>query len=796
MNCCRFFPRIRPHSRLLIFGMLLTLVFQAFVSARTSSAARSTRPSIVPALRTRAHQVPQMDNALNDLWRAAEHAPETLAAVADQHQLRLEDNRVQTIIEATDRTPQRLESLIAQVDGRVTSVITGAETLALFQAWIPVSNLDELANDPSVAAIRQPLLPMLNTVTSAGVLSMNADTWHENGYQGKGLTVAIIDAGFLGYPARIQEGELPNDINLVNFVDNEFPASQTNMDKLHAHGTAVGEIIYDLAPKASFYFIKIATEIDLIEAIDWLQTADHTIDVVSVSLDFANLNPGDGSDLGQYGLATRLTKLQRDRNILWVQSAGNNREVHYAGTYAKDPYDYTQSPGEQYFVTHPMHLFDSADLNSYANTLHGKAVNGTFAVSNTIEVSLRWDDWTTKLINFDLKLLWWDAAAGAYEEVAASEDVQDGQASDEPTESIYYTVPAGKAGQYFFIITWAEPFPGAPVPTSFLDLTVGRSSIGLGYSTPEHSLSDLATYPSVLSVAAVDIVNPSYPIMDYSGQGPIKAPGGGPPTTLGNKPDISSFANVATKSYPVFGGTSAAAPHAAGAALLVWDSHPGWSALGIKRLMVHPQFVNDYGAPGFDSRYGNGVVDLEEPYPLYQELFNTIVAGRRWIASGTNTATAGQWEQATPIETKYTIPADYIGQKGGCYTLSPCLVTGAAGGDPDDHDVDGGVTTRQSPLIILPSGENLELSFTYHANILSSDPNDRFEVRVKGQNSTVTVWQTTATSNMFPNEWKTITLNISSFAGQGIRLEVVAADEGADSFVEGSIDDVIIRQLP
>ena len=98
--------------------------------------------------------------------------------------------------------------------------------------------------------------------------------------------VAIIDGGFQGYPGLLGS-ELPATVTAKNFVDGQ---SDAQVNGTTVHGTACAEIVHDIAPNAALYLVKVGTDIDLQEAVDWAKT--QGVNIISTSLGWYNLTPG------------------------------------------------------------------------------------------------------------------------------------------------------------------------------------------------------------------------------------------------------------------------------------------------------------------------------------------------------------------------------------------------------------------------------------------------------------------------------------------------------------------------
>jgi subtilisin family serine protease len=107
--------------------------------------------------------------------------------------------------------------------------------------------------------------------------------------------------------------------------------------------------------------------------------------------------------------------------------------------------------------------------------------------------------------------------------------------------------------------------------------------------------------PNVITVGAVPYSNP-YNIEPCSSQGPNN--------DGVIKPDLVAPTRVSTESYGAssFYGTSAAAPHVAGACALVKQIYPDWSPSQIKDYLESNAI--DLGTSGKDNTYGSGLVML------------------------------------------------------------------------------------------------------------------------------------------------------------------------------------------
>ena len=157
---------------------------------------------------------------------------------------------------------------------------------------------------------------------------------------------------------------------------------------------------------------------------------------------------------------------------------------------------------------------------------------------------------------------------------------------------------------------------------------------------------------------------------------------------------------------------------------------------------------------------------------------------------GTDTATTGQWARGNPE----TTTSSGTKQQGTTPSGVNALVTGPlAGASAGVNDIDGGVTTIQSPAITLPSG-TLTLGFSFYlAHGTNATSADFFRVFVVNASGTATqVFQELAAADNDDAAYATQTVNISAFAGQTVRIRFQAADAATASLVEAAVDNVTI----
>jgi hypothetical protein len=526
----------------------------------------------------RGRKNPKLDSFLEELINAKD--TQTREALLESGGLKFLEGRVQVQISTHVEGLQNAISMVDKVGGVVTKTSNDG---TFFQAWLPIEVLKTVVEHDDVYYIRRPLelVPAeevnAGSQTTEGLAAMNGTDWHTAGTLGAGTKVAIIDGGFQGYISLLGT-DLPTTVTVKNFVDGQTDGDVNTSGGIH--GLACAEIVHDIAPQAQLYLAKIATALDLQEAVSW--AIANNVDIISTSFGFYNATPGDGT-----GLFQNLVQNARDAGILWVTAAGNMREQHWGGLY-NDP----ENKGSHFYTpTMYVNFFGPGDGSAYG-----------IPAGYPIAIYLRWDDWTHVNQDFDLYLVRWTGST--WELVAGSENVQDGSPGQLPTESIYFVTTASSSVYGFVIARWDS--------TRNVNFEVFATTVPhLNFYLHDRSLFNLADAASAMTVGAVDVVSP-FAQEPYSSQGPTNGPGG---AEMGGfiKPDIAAYARVSTVSYgsTSFSGTSAAAPHVAGAAALVLSAYPTYTPDQLQTFLEGRAI--DMGTAGMDNIYGHGRLHLGNP---------------------------------------------------------------------------------------------------------------------------------------------------------------------------------------
>lgn len=564
-------PTLSRVSRWLILATLLLAACSRGPATPTASPATAATPAAVAA-GTAERKVDAILLEILETYRlqgraAAEQLARESRVLGDDDIVRL------TLVLTTTDTRPIADKIVAS-GGMVTGISENTIEIEVpLDRWLTYLSSDgrdmmhDLAAFETVHEVRvtplvrtqeviseQALRRAVGAVTTEGVKASGADRWQAAGYYGQGVKIGIVDVGFGGYEKLIGT-ELPP---LDRIQTRSFASDKTLGREIH--GTAVAEIVHDMAPDASLWLARIDTNVSTDKAVRWL-VDEVGVDLISMSIGSAGYYRQDGSSV-----SAKAVDYAFGKGVLCVVAAGNEADAHYGA-------DYVDADGDGYHDVGP-----------------GKADLRITTFGSQVTVILNWEAWSGPPIDLNLEI--YDASGKL---LRSSTNVQN-TSGRSPVE--YVTVSSRANGAVFARIKGL----GAPGAVRLNLFTQGGEPEIL---TPGGSIATPGDATLGLSVGATRADNDR--LERYSSQGP---------TADGRvKPDIAGPTVVSTASYQgasnKFNGTSAATPHVAGAAALYLSAAPQATAEQIVQFLWGR--ARDVAPDGADNETGHGLLKLGDP---------------------------------------------------------------------------------------------------------------------------------------------------------------------------------------
>jgi subtilisin family serine protease len=209
---------------------------------------------------------------------------------------------------------------------------------------VPVDKFgnEKINNTVQTAQVNQPSADVLKYGNSYGQIHIHdGEFLHNNGFMGQGITIAVLDAGFMNY-ANLKAFDSLRNNNLIlgtwDFVKNESSVNEDNAHGLYCFsimganlpGTFVGT-----APRASYYLFRTeesASEYP-VEEHNWVVAAEQSdslgADMISSSLGYSEYDQSVFNHTypdmdGNTTMVTRGADLAAKKGMIVCNSAGNS----------------------------------------------------------------------------------------------------------------------------------------------------------------------------------------------------------------------------------------------------------------------------------------------------------------------------------------------------------------------------------------------------------------------------------------------------------------------------------------
>ena len=601
-------------------GLLSLLAPSAFAQAISPSAQRQIA-SILAVKATFSAAESKMSSHLALAARLASNRQIGMAASMINPGAVDSSGRVMVDIHA-QVTPQLLAQ-IAAVGGTVQSAFPQHQEV---RASLPAAQIPLIAGSRDVMSLREAdraivnssrgqrtsvfgakgYRPFIGALTSQGYVTHQANSVISSlGINGSGVRVGVLSdsASPAEVAALIASGDLAPGTTVLP------GQAGSGSDE----GTAMMEIVQDIAPGAQLYFATaFAGVASFASNILALRAAGCDIIVDDVSY----FNEGAFQD----GPIAQAVNQVVASGALYFSSAGNsgNLSLGTSGTWEGD----FLSAGP---VTGPVGVIEGS------GTLHNFGTAATPQISNALTgtssfISLKWSDPLGKSANdYDLFIL--DNTRTTVK--AFSFNFQNG--SQDPFEAVTIGSNCGTAtatgycpaiGDQVVIVLYSGSPRALRVDTNRGRLSIATTGSTYGHNAGASTITLAATYWNSSKTGTRAFTGAANPVETFSSDGPRKifynpdgtmiTPGnvlfstnGG--TTLA-KPDLTASDGTSSKTpgFLPFFGTSAASPHAAGIAALVKAARPSLTNVQIRQILFDTALDNM--APGVDRDGGHGVM--------------------------------------------------------------------------------------------------------------------------------------------------------------------------------------------
>jgi hypothetical protein len=257
--------------------------------------------------------------------------------------------RVLVNVESHDVT-----AAVARFQRPDTTLTFADSNLGYAQGWVPVPYLYDLANSDVVTWL-QAAYPSRRSVTSQGDSIMHADQARaDTGFDGTGVKIGVISTGNLTVPQSIAAGEL-------SATDTHITRGNTNDDE----GTAMMQIVHDLAPGSPIYFASGWPTSGVVKASSLTIGSIRSLAAAGCSVVVDDL--GERVEpFFEDGAVAQEANFSTWQGITYVTAASNENNDHYLGTYVDGGSVYGARDSTVHLPGAERHSRQAKDIQFYA----------------------------------------------------------------------------------------------------------------------------------------------------------------------------------------------------------------------------------------------------------------------------------------------------------------------------------------------------------------------------------------------------------------------------------------------
>jgi subtilisin family serine protease len=433
------------------------------------------------------------------------------------------NGKTKVVIELSDVNTAVVEQLssLGKIDAKNDKYV---------QLTVKLSDLPKLRSIGGIDNIRPPFSAVqFDEELSEGVYFINADLAQFAGITGEGIKAAVLDLAFTENP-KISD----NVVEVKSFRQGiGYLPIQGNGDEA-IHGTAVAEIIVDVAPDVELFLYSMETDIEFAAAVD--EAISQQVDIIAMSAGWPNF-PTDGTSH-----ITKKIEEAVDNGIVFVVPAGNFGNKHWQGIFVDSNFN---------------------NWHEYSNSDEGLSITVTekrIAEEKPIVAHLMWDVGMNDMADFELVLV---DPLGQIVDYSANEQITK---SDTAFEFIHH-IPDTEGIYSIGVLYSGDISDVSKRPHATLEIFSVNDE--LEYPVTQSSVSVPADASGAIVVGAVNHLDGN--LEPFSSQGPTNN-GKLAPHVVG--PD--GVTTLALDGKPFY-GTSATTPYVAGLAALILENNPDMS---------------------------------------------------------------------------------------------------------------------------------------------------------------------------------------------------------------------------